>query len=126
MIFVLKDFKKLYHIFDFAIISPEKSFKETLLVLFFVAQICNFAEAFTPNIRKIVPFYDLPILAFGNNEKKIEAAFLTINDTDLVVAPLVVCIFVHWVTLLVQNINNLNTAQTSLDEEWELNRIVCR
>ena len=68
MIFVLKDFKKLYFILDFAIISPEKSFKETLLVLFFVAQIGDFAEAFTPNIRKIVPFYDLPILAFSNNE----------------------------------------------------------
>jgi len=97
-----------------------------LLVFFLVTQVDDLAEAFAPNVRKVVPFDDLAVLALSDNEKKVEAAFLTIDDLDFVVAPLVVGVFVHRIALFVEYVDDLYATQPTLEEEGEFNRVVSR
>ena len=73
----------------------------------FVSQIDNLAETISEDIREVVPLDNLPILAFIHDEQEVKAAFTTIDHADFIVSPLVVCVFIHGVTALVQDVYDL-------------------
>ena len=89
-----------------------------------MTKIDDLFETLSPNIREIVPFDNLTMLSFIGYVQNVEAAFATVHNTDLVVTPLVVGIFVHSVATFVRHIDDFYTLQATFDKEWELNWII--
>ncbi len=89
-----------------------------------MAKIDDLFETLSPDVREIVPFDNLTMLSFIGYVQNVKAAFASIHNTDLVVTPLVVGIFVHSVATLVRHINDFYALQTTFDEEWELDWVI--
>ena len=90
-----------------------------------MSEIDNLAEAFAEDVREIVPLDDLLVLRLIHDKEKIETTFTTVDYADFIVAPLVVRVFIHRIVLLVYDINEGHLLQATLDEEGELDRVVC-
>ena len=70
-----------------------------------MAEIDDLAEPLCENVREIVPFDNLLVLAFVDYVEEIETALPSINHADLVVAPFVVCVFVEGIGLFIEHVD---------------------
>ena len=75
------------------LISSEQLLEESLS-FFLMSKIDDFTKTLSEDIREIVPFHNLLILSLCHHVEKIEATFTAVDQTDFVIAPFVIVIFI--------------------------------
>lgn len=89
-----------------------------------MSQVDDLAKAFGEDVREVVALDNLFVASLIHDEEKVEAAIATVDHADFIVAPFVVRILVHRVVSLVHDVNETEATSSSLDKEWELDRVV--
>ena len=75
------------------LISSEQLLEESLS-FFLMPKIDNLTKALSEDVREIIAFHNLLVRSLSHHVEKVEASFTAVDQTDFVIAPLVIVVFI--------------------------------
>ena len=75
------------------LISSEQLLEEGLS-FFLMPKIDNLTKALSKDVGEIVAFHNLLVRSLSHHVEKVEASFTAVDQTDFVIAPLVIVVFI--------------------------------